>query len=438
MEDPWTARFKKGKRVRRKDIEAFERRQARWAEERAERELDYQLSRPPPPLQEHDPTPIRPHKIVQITRWQDLPPCESADFLERGNSHCETKQFSNDTGAPSLRQQSATCLARQARSLNSALLKDVPNATVWKSAWDAILYGQNDSLNVFLVFATELQKHSDFPCHYTSLLHPTRTLTNRSSALRALLLRGKSRHRIESVAQALTVGDITYLELGVKDIRNELVLNYTRDDLFEHAQNALTRLKSLTVLDLRFVDISDSTLSLWKNALLRGDWPELRIVLLGHANVDKVAPLLDIPQLWYIGYRGDRRPHRNWFTCKHNIKKEEVPDRLYKSIRCAQNHSSSWLLSSLKELNNDSQRGKLILEVNFSETSWDLEELRRRPADYVHCLRMRNSEQKVQQAPPTIIKTETKPVYRQVARKRRVDAAVGSFFGQVGPKRPCT
>lgn len=437
MEEEWIARIKKRKHLRRKDREAIER-YTRWAKEREERERNYQLSLPPPPLQEHDYTPIKEAKVVQTTRWQDLPPCESADFHKHGNSHCETKQFSNDSGAPSLRQQSATCLALQARSLSAALLKEVPNATVWKSAWDAILYGQNDSPNLFLMFAAELQKHSDFPCHYNNLLHPTKTLTDRSLALRALLLRGKSRHRIESVTQTLTAGDITYLELGVKDIRNELVLNYTRDDLYEHAQNALTRLRSLTVLDLRFVDISDATLSLWKNALLRGDWPALRIVLLGHANADKVAPLMDIPQLWYVGYRGDRLSHRNWFTCNNDVKKDEMPDRLQKAIRCAQNHPSSWILSSLKELNNDSQRGKLILEVNFSETSWDLEELRRRPADYVHCLRMRNSEKKDRKPPPTTIKTEAKPVYRQVARKRRVDAAVGSFFGQVGPKRPCT
>jgi hypothetical protein len=436
MEEPRIARIRK-KKSRHTNYYKNAEKYVRWAEEREQREREYMLSRPPPELEEYDSTPIRPYKIVKTTRWQELPPCEAEDFQKNGNSHCATQQYTNDTGAPSLRQQSATCLARQARFLTEGLLKDVRNATVWKSVWEAVLYGQNDSLSMFLVFATELQKHSDFPCHYNGLLHPTKTLTDRCASLRALLLRGKSRHRIESVAQALTVGDVSYLELGVKHIRNELILNYTRDDLYEHAQNALTRLKSLTVLDIRYVDISDATLSLWKNALVRGDWPELKVLLLGHSNADKVAPLMEIPQLWYVGYRGDRLCHRNWFTCKNDIKKDDVPDRLQKIIRCAQNHPSSWLLSSLKELNNESQRGKLILEVNFSMTSWDLEELRKRPADYVHCVRMRKSEEKALNPPSTAVKTEPKPLYRQVARKRRVDAAVSGFFGQVGPKRPC-
>ncbi|KAG5362014.1 hypothetical protein CJU90_3487 [Yarrowia sp. C11] len=412
--------------------------QERWLEKVAQRQRDYELSRPPPDLEAFDPTPVRAYKIVQTSRWQELPACESEDFQTRGNSHCETQQYSNETGAPSLRQQSATCLARHAHSLTPGLLKEVPNATVWKSAWDAILYGQHDSLNVFLMFARELQKHSDFLCHYNGLLHPSRALTDRCAVLRALLLRGKRRHRIESVAQTLTVGDISYLELGIKDIRNELVLNYTRDDLFEHAQNALTRLKSLTVLDMRYVDISDATLSLWRNALIRGDWPQLKVVLLGPANADKIASLMDIPQLWYVGYRGDRLAHRNWYTCVQGPTTSTVPERLQKTIRCAQSHPSSWLLSSLKELNNETQRGKLVLEINFSMTSWDLEELRKRPMDYVHCVRMRNGEERASRPPPAAVKTEPKPLYRQVARKRGMDAAVSGFFGQAGPKRPCS
>ncbi|KAG5367233.1 hypothetical protein CJU89_1686 [Yarrowia sp. B02] len=410
---------------RRQDYDWIVKQQKR-AEEREQRQREFVLSRPAPEPESEDPNPLRPMTLVQKSRWQELLPSETDDFVSRGNSHCPTQEYSNSSGAPSLRQLTATILAQQARSLSSSLLKDVPNATVWKNAWDAILYNQNDSFNVFVVFAQALQKHSDFPCHYTGLYHPTRELTDRCAVLRALLLRGKSRHRIESVAQPLTAGDITYLELGIKGLRNELILNCTRYDLFETAQNALTRLRSLTVLDLRFVEISDATLSLWKNALIRGDWPELRIVLFGHANADKIAPFMEMPQLWYVGYRGDRVAHRHWFTCRHDQKKDETPDRLQKALRCAHNHPSSWLLSSLKELNNEGQRGKLVLEVNFSMTSWSLDELRKRPADYVHCVRMRNSQAQPRKPPPDAVKTEPKPLYR--ARKRRGDAAKG-FFG---------
>lgn len=403
-------------------FEKLAKRQEAYEKKRAQDNEDYLLSLPQPELQSHDPTPLRVTTVVQTTRWQEAPPCESKDFKQLGNSHNELPAR---VGVSSLRTMSAASLAKQARSLSSSLLKEVPNPLVWKSAWDAVLHAQHDSFNVFLVFAAELQKQTDFSCHYTGLLHPRRELTPRAHVLRAMLLRGKSRHRIESVAQALTVGDISYLELGTKELRFELILNYTRDDLYEHAQNALTRLRNLTVLDLRFIEIGDATLSLWKNAILRGDWPSLKVILVGHANAERVCQLMDdVPQLWYVGYRGDRCTHKDWYTFQHDIIKEDMPDRLSKTIKCALNHPSSWLLSSLKELNDESQRGKLILEVNFAVTSWDLGELRSCPVDYVHCIRTRKSEEKCLKP---LVKPEAKPLYRQVARKKRTDIA--NFFG---------
>lgn len=325
--------------------------------------------------------------ISIIKRWQGDVPADDADFRELGNSHCRSRLYDGSAGIPSLRLQCAEKLAQDAHNLSSEHLSQVPNWTVWRPVWDAILYHQRDSFALFSLFAASFHKHADFQCHYRGLLHPTKELTPRAAALRTFPLRGKNRHRMESISQELSVKDVRYLEVCLQTFGNQLVLNYTRDKLADNVLMALTRLKSLAVLDLRFIDVCESVLIFWKNTLLRGEWPQLRVVLLGHSNLDKLSYFLEIPQLWYVGYRGDRLCHPDWYTCDQDFEKTEVSPELLKPLKCASNHSSSWLYSSLIELKNQSQRHKVILELNFCRITWSSGELMSKPSDYIHCIR---------------------------------------------------
>lgn len=297
--------------------------------------------------------------IIESKRWMDMAPKNHVTVpthLQSLMSLCHSRLAQNSSNIP--------------QSLVSAF-----DWSLWLPVWNSILNHSQDSFAVFFLFAKKCGHKREFRCHVTERKH---VIT--------------SHHRLQMIRGTLTLDDITYLKFVSEQLKTLLVVSYTRDShVSPTILSSLTGLESVCVLDLRHVDVSDYTLTLWANNLERKKWANLRALLLGKVNVEKILPLLN-SNLWYVGYEGEAKSKEGWICCKtKDIKKGNYDIGLKRVLKgVISKKPSSYFYALLREYHGETAVKSFVIETCFGASKKGCKKGRRVDEGYNHFVRMKN------------------------------------------------
>ncbi|KAG5361632.1 hypothetical protein CJU90_3024 [Yarrowia sp. C11] len=266
----------------------------------------------------------------------------------------------------------------------------------WGKIWTAILEYNKDTFAVFVCFAAAFGRREKFSCHTENEeTRPKHIIT--------------SHHRLQLIATAPTNQDIVYLQSVLSpsqtnmNFRNHLIFSYPGSSLAPNVLPALPTLKTLAVLDLRGTALSSGALIPFLNMLKRGEWPHLRVIMVGNADGAKIKEFLNFPQLWYVGYLPLKtaplfRAPDKWYQCTTTDIKENKRRRGYEKSaifgsvlkNAKSTRPTSRLYARLKQYHGVPKvYGHVVIETCFGvDLEVGVKAGRRLSEDYVHLVRL--------------------------------------------------
>lgn len=204
---------------------------------------------------------------------------------------------------PSLKLLCSRIVAENCGALNTSMLECLSWPCI-KMIWNYILVSHNDSMGVFITFATSMFKQQEFRCHSPLINTIDPLITIRQDCLTNCLIPNLKNHRIENLFSNINIEDFTFYFNSLK-LPHVLFLDFsaTPDLLKRESFLLLLKLNNLAGLDVSNNNhIDDIVLLYLITAIKSGMLPNLRVLRLSNckqlskAVIEKLFLVSSIPQ----------------------------------------------------------------------------------------------------------------------------------------------
>lgn len=182
---------------------------------------------------------------------------------------------------PSLKLLCSRIVAENCSDLNGTMLESLSFPCV-KMIWNHILVSHNDSLSVFVTFATSMLGLPQFRCHAPMIQSTNSVINLRQDYLSNCLIPNTRNHRIENIFSNTSIDYLTRYLNGLK-LLNVTFLDFSQTPNLLNKEDFLMvfKVKSLAGLDLsNNLVIDDNIISYLVMAIRTEMLPNLRVLRL--------------------------------------------------------------------------------------------------------------------------------------------------------------